>query len=118
MPVLKNITDKLFYRKQRKILEKELKRLEEQFKMTRNFPEYGTSEDENAQEVERIQESLGLQKNIKNVIRDTKEAIRKIEKGKYGVCESCKLHIEDGRLKAYPAANLCVSCANKKFKKR
>ena len=49
------ITDKLFLRKQRKILVRELKRLEEQYKLTRKFPEYGTSEDENAQEVERIQ---------------------------------------------------------------
>lgn len=118
MAIIKNIHDKLFLRKQRKLLEKELRRLEEQYKLTRQFPEYGTSEDENAQEVERIQESLGLQKNIKNVIRDTKEAIRKIEKGKYGICESCKGEIEEGRLKAYPAATLCVSCANKKFKKR
>lgn len=118
MAILKKITNKLFIRKQKKILEKNFKQLEEQYKLTRNFPEYGSSEDENVQEVERIQESLGLQKNIKNVIRDTKEAIKKIDKGKYGICESCKLKIEDGRLKAYPAANLCVSCANKKFKKR
>lgn len=118
MALIKNIQDKLFLRKQKKILEKELKRLEEQYKLTRKFPEYGTSEDENAQEVERIQESLGLQKNIKNVIRDTREAVKRIERNKYGVCEECHGEIEGGRLKAYPAATLCVSCANKKFKKR
>jgi len=118
MAVLKNLTDKLFLRKQKKMLEKELKRLEEQYKLTRDFPEYGTSEDENAQEVEKIQENLGLQRNIKNMIRDTKEAIRKIENNKYGYCESCKGKIEPGRLKAYPAASLCVSCATKIRKKR
>jgi len=118
MAVLKNISDRLFFRRQKKMLTKELKRLEEQYKITRDFPEYGTSEDENAQEVEKIQESLGLQKNIKNMIRETKEALRKIEKGKYGYCGSCKGEIEPGRLKAYPAASLCVSCVNKKYKKR
>jgi len=118
MPVLKNISDRLFLRRQKKMLGKELKRLEEQYKITRDFPEYGTSEDENAQEVEKIQENLGLQRNIKNMIRDTKEALHKIEKGKYGQCELCKGEIEPGRLKAYPAASLCVSCVNKKFKKR
>lgn len=117
-PVFKDISDKLFLRKQNKLLEKELKRLEEQYKLTRNFPEYGTSEDENAQEVEKIQENLGLQRNIKNMIRDTKEAIKKIEKDKYGFCESCKGQIEPGRLKAYPAASLCVSCAAKRLKKK
>ena len=118
MPVFKSITDRLFLRKQRKMLEQELGRVEEQYKLTRNFPEYGTSEDENAQEVEKIQENLGLQRNIKNMIRDTKAAIKKIESNKYGFCESCKGPIEPGRLKAYPAAALCVSCANKKFKKK
>ena len=118
MAVLKDLSNRLFLRKQKKMLEKEQKRLEEQYRLTRNFPEYGTSEDENAQEVEKIQENLGLQKNIKNMIRDNKEAIRKIEKGKYGICESCKGEIEPGRLKAYPAASLCVDCVSKKFRKR
>lgn len=118
MPIIKKIQDSLFLRKQKKLLEKELARLEDQYKLTRKFPEYGSSEDENAQEVERIQENLGLQRNLKNAIRDSKEAIRKIEKGKYGICQSCGGEIEDGRLKAYPAAALCVSCANKKYKKR
>lgn len=115
--VFKKITDKLFVAKQKNLLEKELKRLEEQYKLTRNFPDYGTAEDENIQEVETIQESLGLQRNIKNMIRDTKDALKKIEKDKYGICESCSGPIEDGRLKAYPAASFCVTCANEKFKK-
>ncbi len=117
-PVLKNLQDKLFLRKQKKLLGKELKRLEEQFEITKRFPEYGTSEEENAQEVEKIQENLSLQKNLKNLIRDTKEAVKKIEKGKYGICEECGAKIETGRLKAYPAAPLCVSCASRLAKKR
>lgn len=117
MKVFRKITDKLFVRKQKKILERDLKRLEEQYKVTRTFPDYGTSFDENVQEVEMIQESLGLQKNIKKVIKDTREALKKIEKEKYGTCEECNGSIEDGRLKAYPAASFCVTCANEKFKK-
>lgn len=115
---IKNLTDRLFLMKQKKILVKELKRLEDQYKITRSFPEYGTSEDENAQEVERIQENLGLQHNIKNVIKDTKNAIKKIQKGKYGECEVCHSPIETGRLKAFPAAALCVTCVGKKFHKK
>lgn len=112
------ITDRLFIRKQKKILQKELKRLDEQYKITRKFPEYGTSEDENAQEVEKIQENSGLQKNIKNLIRESKKALVKIDKLSYGICEACKNQIEQGRLKAYPAADLCVTCAGKKFRRR
>lgn len=112
------ISDQLFLRKQKKLLLAELKRLEEQYKLTRKFPEYGTSEDENAQEVEKVQENLGLQKNIKNLIRDVKSALVKIDKSKYGICDECGKPIENGRLKAYPAADLCVTCAGKKFRKR
>lgn len=116
--MFKKIQDTLFIRKQKKILDDELKRLEEQYRLTRKFPEYGTSEDENIQELEKFQENLSLQKNVKNLISDTKKSLRKIDKGTYGLCEECKNSIEQGRLKAYPAADLCVTCANKKFKKR
>ncbi len=116
--MLKQISDNIFIRKQKKLLEKELTHLEEQYKLTRKFPEYGTSEDENVQELEKFQENLSLQKNIKNLIRDTKKALLKIDKDSYGRCEQCRGPIEQGRLKAYPGADLCVTCANKKFRKR
>jgi len=116
--MLKKISDVLYMRKQKKILTRELKHLEEQYKITRQFPEYGTSEDENAQEVEKFQENLGLQKNFKNLIKDVKGALTRIEKGKYGVCKECHQFIEPGRLKAYQAADLCVTCALKKFRRK
>lgn len=116
--VIEKLTNKIFVIKQKNILTKELKRLEEQYKLTKAYPEYGSSEDENAQEVEKFQENLGLQNNLKNIIHETKEALKKIEKDKYGVCESCKGLIESGRLSAYPSATYCVTCANKKFRKR
>lgn len=114
--VFEAIDNKLFILKQKKVLENELKRLEEQYKLTRSFPEYGTSEDENIQEVERFQENLSLQKNLKNLIKDTKAALKSIEKDKYGICESCGAQIEQGRLKVCPAARACVSCSVKSRK--
>lgn len=116
--MLKQISDTLFVRKQKKLLQRELAHLEEQYKLTRKFPEYGTSEDENVQELEKFQENLSLQKNIRNLIQDTKKALAKIEKGSYGYCEQCKGSIEQGRIKAYPGADLCVTCANKKFRRK
>lgn len=116
--MLEKITDSLFLRKQKKLLLREQIRLDEQYKITRQFPDYGSSEDENAQEVERIQENLGLQKNIKNLKKDIKNALLRIEKGNYWSCAECKGQIEQGRLKAYPAAHLCVTCASKKYRKK
>jgi DnaK suppressor protein len=115
--MFKKFSDKLFLVKQKAMLQKELKRLEDQYKLTRKFPEYGTSEDENVQELEKFQENLSLQRNMKNLIKDAKQALSKIEKGTYGVCEQCEGEIESGRLKAYPSADLCVTCASSRFKK-
>lgn len=116
--MFKKFSDKLFLVKQKAILQKELKHLDEQYKLTRKFPEYGTSEDENVQELEKFQENLSLQRNMKNLIKDVKQALSKIDKGTYGVCEDCESEIESGRLKAYPSAALCITCASKRFKKR
>lgn len=115
--MFKKIMDKIFMLQQKGVLEKELIRFEGQMNLTKKFPEYGTAEDENIQEVERFTENLSLQKSLKNLIKDTKDALKRIEKNKYGVCSSCANEIEIGRLKIYPAADMCANCANKRRRK-
>ncbi len=41
---------------------------------------------------------------------DINDALRKIDKGNYGICESCNKKIGIDRLKAIPYARKCVSC--------
>lgn len=38
------------------------------------------------------------------------DAIKRIEDGSYGVCESCGASISERRLKAAPGATLCIDC--------
>ncbi len=38
------------------------------------------------------------------------EAIEKIHKGRYGICESCEKVIENKRLKARPFVKYCIEC--------
>lgn len=38
------------------------------------------------------------------------EALEKIEKGTFGLCENCRRPISPARLKAMPHARLCISC--------
>jgi RNA polymerase-binding protein DksA len=38
------------------------------------------------------------------------EALKKIQKGKYGICECCGKSINKQRLMAIPFVNLCVKC--------
>ena len=38
------------------------------------------------------------------------EALDKIDKGSYGICEECGEDISEKRLKARPVARMCISC--------
>jgi len=41
---------------------------------------------------------------------ETKEALKRIEDGTYGICENCGKEIPIERLKAYPSAKTCMQC--------
>jgi len=43
-------------------------------------------------------------------LRALDEALERIERGEYGLCESCGDLIGDKRLKAVPSARLCIKC--------
>ena len=38
------------------------------------------------------------------------EALRRIEDGSYGKCQSCSRQIQIARLRAVPHARLCINC--------
>lgn len=45
-----------------------------------------------------------------NEIYEIDEALERIERGKYGICESCGRSIDIQRLEALPYAPLCLRC--------
>lgn len=49
-------------------------------------------------------------------LKKVTEALKKIEDGTYGECESCGEEIELRRLQARPTANLCISCKEEEEK--
>lgn len=51
-----------------------------------------------------------------NYLLALENALKRIEKGTYGICESCEQKIPPRRLEAYLAANLCVQCKSKQEK--
>jgi len=61
--------------------------------------------------------SLGLASNDRQFLYELEDALKKIDDGAYGICESCKTLIAKTRLKAVPYARLCVKCQEKKEKK-
>ena len=47
------------------------------------------------------------------ILDDIEAALRKLEKGNFGVCESCRKAISAPRLKAMPWARYCISCQSR-----
>jgi DnaK suppressor protein len=53
-----------------------------------------------------------LERNVRQ-IRQTEEALRRIEEGRFGVCADCGSSIALGRLQAVPTALRCLECERK-----
>ncbi len=74
------------------------------------FEDFGRDEDETASEVEKYTDDLALENNLEAQLKEVDSALEKIASGKYGICENCGEEIDVERLKAYPAARVCVKC--------
>ncbi len=47
-------------------------------------------------------------------IKDCQEALRRLDKGEYGICVDCGEQIELNRLRANPVTKRCIACQVKK----
>jgi DnaK suppressor protein len=47
-------------------------------------------------------------------LRDVDDALKRIEKGTYGLCEDCEALIPPARLEVLPHARLCIACQEKR----
>lgn len=72
-------------------------------------PEIGDLYDQASSERERELNLLLCEKDRKKLAQ-IDEAISRINRGTYGICESCGEKIAKGRLMALPFTQLCVSC--------
>ena len=116
--LLKEIEEKL--KKQKEVLEKELSKFAKKddklegdwdTKYPKSDGTTGSSALENAaDQVEAYANLLPVEHSLEIRLQDTKLALEKIEKNKYGKCEKCGKEIDLERLKIYPEARYCVSC--------
>jgi RNA polymerase-binding transcription factor len=53
---------------------------------------------------------MSLANNAREMLDQSKLALRHIDLGLYGSCDNCGQPIGKGRLQAFPRATLCVSC--------
>jgi RNA polymerase-binding protein DksA len=58
--------------------------------------------------------SLGLASNDRELLYEIDEALKKIEEGRFGICEDCSKPIAKSRLKAIPYTKLCLNCQKRR----
>ena len=63
--------------------------------------------------IEDYETNTAILKQLEIQLDDVKDALNKIEKNTYGICEVSGHPIEEGRLKANPAARTCMEHMNK-----
>ena len=107
------------YKKQRELLETEHKRLANELQQTqdnassaeerREGSPFG-KKDETAAERFELDKRLALVQHIREQLTDVEYALEKLDKGTYGLCDSCGKPIPLARLEALPQANFCLDC--------
>lgn len=64
--------------------------------------------DDEADEVQEYDNKLSLEYSLELKLKAVNEALEKIDKGTYGICEKCGNPIEIERLKVAPEAKFCM----------
>ncbi len=65
--------------------------------------------DAGSKTLEREQE-MSVNANARDLLDQSTHALRRLEAGTYGICESCGRVIPAARLRAFPRATLCIAC--------
>jgi len=92
------------------------KGLEKKIKSLYKVPKFGDdvdAGDEEAAETEEFGTQLSIAQALKERLAEIELALKKIEEGKYGICEKCGKKISLDVLKAVPESRLCKECKKK-----
>ncbi len=57
--------------------------------------------------------TLSLAEGLRQRLAEARAAVARIEKGSYGLCESCGKQIPADRLEAVPCTPVCIECKQK-----
>jgi len=57
--------------------------------------------------------TLSLAEGLRQRLREARVALERIDKGTYGICESCGNEIPSERLDAVPSTRFCMACKQK-----
>ncbi len=79
-------------------------------------PGYSTHIADDATEVLENTKNHALRQNLQRLLGKANDALAKLDKGTYGLCEDCGDKIDRARLKALPSATLCIRCQRQREK--
>ncbi len=79
----------------------------------KSFGDDVDSFEEDADEVEQLTDDLAVKQKLEWRLTRVEKALKKIEKGAYGKCESCGSPIEQKLLDIDPESELCKACKKK-----
>ncbi|MCL5048690.1 MAG: TraR/DksA C4-type zinc finger protein [Firmicutes bacterium] len=57
-------------------------------------------------------ETEALVSELRSALADVNEALSRLDKGTYGICQGCGLAISSPRLEAIPTVKYCIDCAS------
>ena len=63
-----------------------------------------------AQETLERTQAMAIGENLREMLENINNALRKIEEGTYGICDACGKEILKGRLDIMPSATMCTQC--------
>ncbi|MCE5215808.1 TraR/DksA family transcriptional regulator [bacterium] len=63
-----------------------------------------------AQETLERSQSMAIGESLRGMLDNVENALKKIDAGSYGVCDSCGKEIPKARLEIMPAATMCTAC--------
>lgn len=59
------------------------------------------------------EKDLSVDANTEDLLRKAENALERLDKGEYGICESCGTAIPIARLEVLPYTTVCVECAQR-----
>ena len=71
---------------------------------------YGNHMADDATEAFEQARDFSVRNRLEDTLLEVEHALHKLERGTYGVCESCGTRIDWARLEAKPEARLCIRC--------
>jgi DnaK suppressor protein len=57
------------------------------------------------------EKDLSIEQNVRDLLAKIERALRRIDEGRFGVCDRCGKPIEKARVKALPYVDLCIKDA-------